>query len=320
MKTCVFLKPAVEQTLPVFISNIITSVFDLIVSVTASVSNALLIHVIWKNKALHSPTNSLLGCLAFTDLLVGSLVAPLNVLAKLGEMVNNENIYCVAGVISSFIGWISGGLAVLTLTLIAIKRYLAIQNVTMMTTKRILKLMASLWLLVSILSTLRFWDTKEVFFRPVLVGVTILCTGLIIFCYGNVFMFCRRYKQRILSDVSVLINKRRNKTSISVGTRNSQINAAKVFLERYKKSSLTMFYILLFFFLCYIPLFAYQITAATIRPREDDQAMRIVYRFTFSVGMVNSALNPALYCFRIDDLRKAVVKSIKKAVQITYGK
>ena len=110
-----------------------------------------------------------------------------------------------------------------------------------------------------------------------------------------------------------MMSKKENKTSISVITLNYQTNGRKAFTARHKKASLTMFYILLFFFLCYLPSFAYQITAATIRPREDDRTMRIVYRLTFSVAMVNSALNPVLYCLRIDDLRTAVRILINKA-------
>ena len=106
-KTCAFLKPVLQKTPSIFVVNIITSVFDFIIGITASVSNALIVYVIWKNRALHSPSNTLLGGLAVTDLLVGSLVAPSNILTVLGEMVNNKDIDCVAGVISSFIGWLS---------------------------------------------------------------------------------------------------------------------------------------------------------------------------------------------------------------------
>ena len=312
-ETCAFLKPALEQTPPVFVVNITTCVFDFLVSITATVSNALIIYAIWKNKALHSPSNTLLGCLALTDLLVGCFVAPLNILNKIGEMVNNEDFYCVAGVIFSCIGWMTGGLTFLTLSVISVKRYLAIKNATLMTTKRILRLMEFLWLLVFVLVTVRFWDTKEVFFKPVLMGLTVMCTCTNMFCYGKVFLLFRRYRQDLFNHVSVLTSQQENETSRSVRTSNSQTNWKRVFMARHKKASLTMFYILLFFFLCYLPSFAYQITAATVRPREDDPTMGIVYRLTFSVAMVNSALNPVLYCLRINDLRTVVIKLINKA-------
>ena len=93
LKTCVFLKPALEQTSAVFVTNIITCVFDFLVSITASISNGVIVSVIWKNRSLHSLSNTLLGCLAVTDLLVGCFAAPLNIVIKLGEVVDDEDIY-----------------------------------------------------------------------------------------------------------------------------------------------------------------------------------------------------------------------------------
>ena len=120
---------------------ITTCVVDLLIAITASVSNALIVYVICKTRALHSPSNTLLGCLAVTDLLVGCLVAPFNILTKIGETVNNGRLYCVAGVISSLIGWTSGSLSFVTLAVISVERYLTIRlhlrYINIITTKRI---------------------------------------------------------------------------------------------------------------------------------------------------------------------------------------
>ena len=87
-----------------------------------------------------------------TDLLVGSLVAPLNILTKLGELVLYEGIYCVAGVMNSFTGCTSGSLTFLILALISVERYLAIRlhlrYATIITNKKIVRVVAIMWLLV----------------------------------------------------------------------------------------------------------------------------------------------------------------------------
>ena len=72
-----------------------------------------------------------------------------------------------------------------------------------------------------------------------------------------------------------------------------------------------VFIILIFFLLCILPLFAYQIVLVILNPPEDDQSVRLAYRFVSSFAMLNSALNPALYCLRIDELRKAVVNFVE---------
>ena len=83
-----------------------------------------------------------------------------------------------------------------------------------------------------------------------------------------------------------------------------------------KKSTLTMFYILIIFLLCILPLFVYQIVVVILNPPEDDQSVRLAYRFASSFSMLNRALNPALYCLRIDELREAVVNFVSKRFKI----
>ena len=315
VETCVFLKPTLEQTPPVFAANIITSVLEFFIAITATGSNALIIYVIWKNKALHTPSNTLLGCLAVTDLLVGSLVAPLNILAKLGEMVNNDYFYCVAGVMSSLTGYTSGTSTFLILVLISVERYLAIRlhlrYATMITINKILRVVTLLWVLVISLASFRFWDTHEVFFRPFLIMGTVFSTGVVVFCYGNIFGHVRRHRQQILNHATVSMNTRNKNVCIA----NSMNREERKTIARLKNSTLTMVYILLFFFLCYFPALVYQVAAAAVRSGEHNQSLRITYRIVFTLVELNSSLNPVLYCLRITELREAVMKVVKKPIK-----
>ena len=273
--------------------------------------------MIWKNRSLQSPSNTLLGCLAVTDLLIGSLVAPLNILTKPGEMVNNEDIYCVAGVMNSFIGYTTGTLTFQTPALIAMERYLSIRlhlrYAAIITVKRIIKVIAFIWLLVFALATLRFWDIHEAFFRPVLIMGTALFTGVVLFCYCKIFVHVRRHSQQFLNHATICTNIRKNEVCIT----NSINNEERKILARQKKSTLTMAYILLFFVLCYFPVFVYQVVAAAIAMRtgERNQLLRVAYRAIFTLAELNSSLNPVLYCLRITELRKAVMKVVRKATK-----
>ena len=320
LETCFFIKNAVEQTPPVFVANIITSVLDLLVAISATLSNALIVYVIWKNRSLCSPSNTLMGCLAVTDLLVGSLVAPLNVLTKIGETVNNGELYCVAGVIFSFIGWISVSLSFLTLAVISVERYLAIRlhltYIAIITTKKIITVLAFFCFLVVAITLFRFWDNKETIIRPIFITVSSMCFVLTVFCYSAIYVSVRKHRKQILNQVSVAKNTRTSQARISVRVPNSPTNAARAAMARQKTSTLTMFYILIFFLLCFLPLFAYQIVVVILNPTEDDQSVRLVYRFACSFSMLNSALNPASYCLRIDELREAVVNFVKKSTKI----
>ena len=158
---------------------------------------------------------------------------------------------------------------------------------------------------------LRFWDKKEAVVRPILMTASSLCVVLIVLCYGAIYVSVRRHRKQILNQVSVATNTCTSQAFISVHVPNSPTNAARAVIARQKKSTLTMFYILIFFLLCILPLFAYQIVVVILNPPEDDQSVCLAYRFVSSFAMLNSAINPALYCLRIDELREAVVNFVK---------
>ena len=79
-------------------------------------------------------------------------------------------------------------------------------------------------------AALRFWDTKEVFFRPVLIMGTALFTGVVVFCYGKIFLLIRRHRQQILRQVPFSMN-----ASISVRATNLKDKAEKKTMTRQKK-------------------------------------------------------------------------------------
>ena len=130
-----------------------------------------------------------------TDLLVGCLVAPFNILTKIGETINNGGLYCVAGVISSLIGWISGSLSFIILAVISVERYLAIRlhlnYIDIITTKRIIAVLAFFCFLLIAITLLRFWDIEEVIIRPILMTSSSLCVLQTVFCYGAIYVSVR---------------------------------------------------------------------------------------------------------------------------------
>ena len=141
---------------------------------------------------------------------------------------------------------------------------------------------------------------------------TAFSTGVVVFCYCNIFRHVRRHRQEILNHASISMNTRNNKVSIT----NSMNREERKTLARQKKSTLTMVYILLFFFLCYFPALVYQVVAATAaRTGEHNQSLRIAYRIVFTLVELNSSLNPVLYCLRITELREAVMKVAKKHIK-----
>ena len=314
-ESCWFLKSAVEQTSQVFMANVVTCILDAVVFLSAPVSNALIVYAIWKTNALHSPSNTLLCCLAITDCLTGLAVAPLNVLTKVGEIYGTFEVYCISGVISSLMAYTTASVSFLTLALIAVERYLALylhlRYISLVTSSRIVKVIAVVWVYMTTLSTLRFVDTKEIFLRPVfMMNLTVFLTVTVV-CYCKIYSNVLHHRRKMRAE------------SVSVQTTDCKVCDEPMIkqqdsaeMARYRRATMTMVYIVGCFFLCYFPSLIYQVAVAAGKDL-DDRKTSIAYKYCFSVVLLKSSVDPVLYCWRISYIRRELRKIL---AQIWRGK
>ena len=75
-----------EENQLVYISNVMTCIFNALFAVPAIVGNILVVLAIWKTHLARSPSNILLSTLAFADLQVGLIVQTLFVCHKMAEI------------------------------------------------------------------------------------------------------------------------------------------------------------------------------------------------------------------------------------------
>ena len=77
-------------------------------------------------KELHSPSFTLLFCLAASDLLVGIIAPPCFVAYNVAKILDHFSAYCKLRMIQFFCGWITYGVSLLTLSGVCIDRLLAL--------------------------------------------------------------------------------------------------------------------------------------------------------------------------------------------------
>ena len=310
--SCTFLKPAVEQTTQIFIGNIVTIVVESLIAVFATASNAMIAFVIWKTRALHCASNTLLCCLAVTDFFTGMVVAPLNIATKLGEMQHNTGLYCIVGVAGSLATWIVASVTFLTLTLISIERFLALRlhlrYKTLVTSRRILKVIAAFWVLITTLCMLRFWDVKETYVRPIVIGNIAINLIVTIYCYRKIYETVIHHRKLIKQESSACETSNIERNDDMGGLPSKKRENLRML--RYRSSTLTMAYVVGFILFCYSPIFVYQIVVGLWKGL-DEQATRVAYRCCVTVALLKSALNPLLYCMRLNDIRTVLKKTLK---------
>ena len=78
-------------------------------------------------------------------------------------------------------------------------------------------------------------------------------------------------------------------------------------MVRYKRSTITMLYILGFFLLCYFPFLLVMLLELAIGETLQSKA---AYLYTVTSIFINSALNPLIYCWRMMEIRMAIRKII----------
>ena len=111
---CFFLEVYWEQTGRNVTGSILSCVVTALFALTAILGNCIVMLVICKTRELHSPSFTLLFCLASSDLLVGLVVQPCFVAYKLAELLENFSAYCKLRMVQFFFGWITSAVSLLT--------------------------------------------------------------------------------------------------------------------------------------------------------------------------------------------------------------
>lgn len=268
----------------IVIINIITCPFTVVLNVLVMVSVKI-------KPQLKTKSNTALACLATTDAILGLIGQPLYI-AEITAVLQEEvsSVHCTVIQIGSSTLSVLAGASLLHLVLMNLERYIAIKHsfiyTTMVTKSRIFYSCAVAWITTLILTVLPT-ITKEFILRFISMITGFLCIIITIVCQVMLYLEARRHEKEIASQL-VSIEARQNflkeKKAFKVTTTvvvfllltYSPFNAVVVLLEEYVIDSVNMRYIALF--------------------------------ITSSMIVLNSLINPIIYCIRIRQFRVAFVE------------
>ncbi|XP_020906724.1 beta-2 adrenergic receptor-like [Exaiptasia diaphana] len=272
--------------------------------------NILIILGIWSLPVLHTPSNILLVGLASSDLGVGLLVPPLNIARILPKLQGSPlNSWCHVQVAYTFFGVMFCGVSFLTVAAFGIDKYLALhwhlRYTTIVTTKRVVYIVLSFWVIFGAMSAVQIWS-MTVYRVSVCIVVPFFLVGTS-FTYYRIYRVLLRHKVQIQSQsqVSTLHRDRCERPNDASSTLN---------MARYRKSVTSMFLVYCLFLLCYIPYICVQVTIliASIefdtngsKPASDLKSLYVAVDFTETIVIINSLLNPLIYCWRMREIRHA---------------
>ena len=266
---------------------IITCVLNIPLMFISIIGNTLVLAAILRTPWLRSPSTTLLCSLAVSDLLLGLVVQPTY---TAGFRLKNISLYKA----SATMALIGCGVSLTTMTAIAVDRFLALhyhmRYPNLMTTSRAMYLSVTLWIVGISLSFLSVF--KEGAFSVTVAVGTVICILTCSVCYIRIYYIVRHHQLQIQVQQQAVA---------SIDTENYPN------IQQSKKSAKNTFIYFIVMILCYLPL----LISMSILAVSPDQ-WTIEWTLTETLALMNSSINPFLYCWRLRELREAVVKTAKR--------
>ena len=250
------------------------------------VGNTLVLASILRTPSLRSPSTVLLCSLAASDLTVGFVVQPLYIIFKL---TGNLPVYKALSIMAAA----GTGVSLLVMTVISVDRLLALhyhmRYPSLMTIHRAIYTSVTLWLIMCLLSMLILWKMSAYYLTAAV--IIVMCLLVSTGCYIRIYGIVGRHRLQIHAQRQ------------AVGVLNSRADQD---MQQIIKSALNTFIYYIVMILCYSPLFI-SMLILSIYPNHWTH----IWGLTDTLVFMNSSINPFLYCWRICELRKAVVKTAR---------
>ena len=261
--------------------------------------NALITVAFQKASSLHPPSKLLFSCLSSTDLCAGIALLPLYIAHALSP--KHSKLCSYLSMSTWIVGLTFSGVSLLTLTAISVERLLALMLMLryrqVVTTKRVWVFVVAFWLISSANAMARLYSE--------LVTIIITCIALLLsvitstFCYTKIYPKLHRHQTHV-HDLSV---------------HQGQPNGKRIPLNiaRYRKTVASVLCVQLTLLAWYLPFgIVYALSGITGQLYTRTPSISLALNVAISLVVLNSALNPFLYCWRIRDVRQEVKCTIRQ--------
>lgn len=264
----------------------------------AVLGNGLILATICRTAALRTPPYVLLAGLAFTDLCTGLIIQPLHIMYMLSNLNDNQAVLCITGVLISILGTYVMFLTFGAMTLMSVERWFHMKRRTFFTLLRICGFYAILLCVPIPFIILYLWpSTNSTTNKQIARGAGVLFATVFFIItplsYFKVLKIIRHHQQQVQSHQG------------SLPSSQPAINMSK-----YKRSVVTIFYLLVIFILGFTPLLIWLTLDNFIN---NDQAARYFLKYlSATIVLATSSLNPVICCCRMKDIRDGVKILLKK--------
>ena len=269
---------------------IFLSVLNIFLSVTTFLGNTLILAALPKETSLYPPSKLLFRNLAITDLCVGIIAEPLLVAYLMSLLKQRWDICYELDYAGLAIGAILCSVSLFTLTAISVDRLLALW--LGLRYRRVATYIAYISVIVmwglSVVAGAAIYSLDTVILDWSMFITISLCVVISSLCYTKIFVVLRRRKIRL-------------EDSAFQGP--TEVIKVPLNLARYRKAVYSALWVQVTLVVCYLPF-----GIATTIP----EISLSVYLMTLTLLLLNSSLNPLIYCWKIREVRQAVKDTIRQ--------
>ena len=273
------------------------SAVNILLSITATLGNSLILVALHKESSLHPPSKLLYRCLATINSLVGLVVQPLSATYRM-SLVHEHWSFCRyardAIVISSYV---LCGVSLMKMTAMSVDRLLAmllgLRYKEIVTLRRTYIILAIVWVVCLVAGLFSYLNYRiGLWYRIITIPS---CLVISVASYTKIFRALSHHQAQIQDHVQ---------------RQRSQPNALN--MARYRKAVYNAIWVQLALVVCYVPQFIVRIVIFLSAKRFSN--FFLIYGMGIVILFFNSTLNPFLYCWKISEVRRAVKQTIRQAI------
>ena len=273
------------------------SAVNILLSITATLGNSLILVALHKESSLHPPSKLLYRCLATTDLLVGLVIQPLFATYWMSLVNDHWSLCRYARDVGYIAGFTLCGVSLFSMAAISVDRLLAMllgqRYKEIVTLRRMYIILAIVWVVCLVASLFFHLNYRIAVWCSLIATPSFLMISIA--SYTKIFRALGHHQAQIQDHVQ---------------QQPSQPNALN--MARYRKAVYNALWVQLALVVCYVPQFTLKIAMSLSKERFPNFII-ISEMATFFV-LFNSTLNPFLYCWKISEVRRAVKQTIRQAI------
>jgi len=272
------------------LTNTVTAVINAAIMPIAITGNILIIAAVFQIPVIQTPSNVLLACLAFSDLLVALIVQPLFVAFRLIEN-SMHFVPCGFRVVYSESFWVCYGVSFIMLSAISFERYIALRlhlrYKNVVTTRCIIRATIFIWVVDIVLTSCQWLELSYLKVRSVQIGLFLLCVIITLVIQIQIFRILLWHQKQIQ-------------------TQEAQRSGS---FHKQTKLAINVTYIVGFYLLCNMPVIIVQLCQFAIEMKFDTLN---IYGWVETVAFLNSTLNPLVCYWRNKDVREGMIRILRR--------